>query len=278
MLAESIRAVVTAVERLRIANDGQFLSDSPAVSDWQTNEQVGGWGDQPLQDVYRTGSLYWYLIRDQARAVATLLDGGHTIALMSAARALAEPSARGWYLLAPDLPPDERTRRLVNDRLHALFEERRFAKALPGLDTSWQRDHRDRLLRIAADMGLQVTQEGGGSHAYVGEKRPSTMQLLGQMTGRPDYASAFYRSTSGITHASLHELVKHLSLSVDASNQYRAEIEDISPGDAAAKIGVSIVAFSVSARYLVLQAGWDTEIFDVADERLGVVINEILDS
>jgi len=38
------------------------------------------------------------------------------------ARALAEASARSWYLLEPDIGPLERVRRLMNDRLFSLFE------------------------------------------------------------------------------------------------------------------------------------------------------------
>ena len=277
-LASSLREFLASVEDLREANDGQFLDDAPAAVDWATNERPSEWGDQPLQDSYRTGALYWYLVREQTHAVCALLDAGAAIGILSAARALAEASPRCWWLLAIDVPPDERTRRMINDRLHGLYEDYRFAVNVPELDSTWQRIVRDRLLTSAAAMGIEVTAERSSSPARVGEARPSTMVLLGMMTGRPDYANLFYRSTSGVTHAGLHELVKHLAVWQNVGDAYRADIAAMSSREATRKVSLSIVAMTIAARALLIQAGWRSERQASAESMLATIVQALLDA
>ncbi len=69
------------------------------------NEAPSGWGQEPLQDAYRTGAICWYVVADQALSVADLLDSGRTFGLLSSSRSLAEAACRSAYLLTDDVDP-----------------------------------------------------------------------------------------------------------------------------------------------------------------------------
>lgn len=137
-LAGAIRDLVTAVEGEGSAKGWDFRPDGPAAKDWTANEQPPGWGDEPLQDAYRTGALGWYLVVDEALSVADLLESGRTLGLLSASRSLAEPAARCGLLLRTATEPAVRIRHMINERLYALYEDWRFADGVPQLDSSWQ--------------------------------------------------------------------------------------------------------------------------------------------
>jgi hypothetical protein len=73
-LATSIRDVVAAVRHTADAHGWEFTPASPARADWTAYDQPSNpWGAQVLEDAYRTGSMFWYLMGDQALAVADLL-------------------------------------------------------------------------------------------------------------------------------------------------------------------------------------------------------------
>lgn len=165
-LGGAIRDLVSAVEAAGSANDWTLLGNGAAALDWTENEQPSGWGDQPLQDAYRTGTLLWYLVHDDALAIADLLDAGRGIGLLAASRPLAEASARCELLLRHHTAPEVRVRRMVNERLHALHEDWRYAKDLPVVDSSWQMNTCKRLIDVGErDFGMAVGRPDGiGTH------------------------------------------------------------------------------------------------------------------
>jgi hypothetical protein len=98
-LAAGVDELVTAV---RAAGDNaawDFDTAGPAAADWAANEQPSGWGNEPLEDAYRTGALLWNLVADQALSTAVLLRAGRPLGGLAQGRALAESCA-------PETPDD----------------------------------------------------------------------------------------------------------------------------------------------------------------------------
>ncbi len=278
-LAGAIRALVAEVNRAGDSNNWDFTPDSPAVTDWDAHERASGWGDEPLQDAYRTGAILWYVVNDQALAVADLLDSARSLALLSASRPLGEAAARSWLLLTTSVDPDERIRRMINERLYALHEDWRYTSAVAALDSSWQMVTANRLLDVAESEHHLATERPTNRRAgWVGEQRISTMALLGETIGNSTYAAMFYRDTSGITHATLNVLLKHLEFRSPAPEKYRARLRDIAPAEATAQISASLSALCVASRALLTQTGWDASGYEIAERALLAIQHSILAS
>lgn len=275
-LADGVREVATTVEAAGHANDWGFLSDSPAVTDWTANEQPSGWGPQPLQDAYRTGALGWYVVVEQALAVADLLDTGRNLGLLAASRALAEASARSELLLRPDTAPEVRIRRMINERLHALHEDWRYTSDVPELDSSWQMPTANKLLDVAEqEFILTVQRPNERRPGWVEVSRESTMKVLGDMIGHPKFAAMFYRNTSAISHAALNGLAKRLELVERPTDIYRARLREVSSQEATLEVQPALTALLVVSRTLLAQTGWDKTEFERAEADLLTLINGI---
>jgi hypothetical protein len=278
-LASALRQFLLQVEKAGDEARWDFLPDSPATADRQANEQPSGWGDRPLEDAYRTGSMFWYVAYDHALGVADLLDSGRSLALLSASRPVAEASARGWLLLATNLDPDERIRRMINERLYALHQDWLQAKPIPELDSSWQQTTATRLLDVAeAEYGLRAKRPDGPRAGSIGEPRPSTASILGDMLEHPKSAALYYKNTSAVTHASLHGLVKRLQFDGPEKETYRARVRlrEISATEATADIAVSLNALCVMARALLIQTGWPLQRYEKAEADLMAIEQQIL--
>jgi hypothetical protein len=169
---------------------------------------------------------------------------------------------------------------MINDRLHGLHEDQLRTEAIPVLRSDWQSEVTDRLIETARDQGIEVQRPRRGA-PHVGEARPSSMAILGQMTGRPDFANLYYRNTSGIAHAALHTLSQRLDVRTrdeGGTSQYRTNPRRFSIEEATADIALSLVALRISARALVLQTGWDLGAFEEAEGQLHAVLGTLLDA
>jgi hypothetical protein len=276
-LANSVTDLVHSVQAAGQSASWDFLEGSPGRVDWETNEQANDRDQQPLQDAYRTGSLYWNLVSDQALALAELIQNGRTIGLLSESRALAESSSRMWYLLAPDLPATERIRRVVNDRLSALFEDWRMSKDEARLDATWQPQVRDSLVEAYSKAGFTVARQLGSSAAHLGEPRPSSMALLGILIGHTASAALFYRRTSAIAHAGLHGVIRQTDLALADDGTYRGRLTEPTTAEVTADISPSVVALAIASKTLITVAGWSTSEYERADRMLYDVLTALLD-
>ena len=231
-----------------------------------------------MQDAYWTGTIGWYNVADQALSVADLLESGRTLGVLAGSRALAEAACRSAYLLADDVTPIERIGRLFNDRLHALNEQRRFAAEIPGVDDSWQRPAADDLIAAATSLGLATEAPRGDRAGWVGTRRPSTMTILGELIGHPEYAAGFYRDTSAVAHAALHGLVRRTELRLDSNAGYRSTVRAVPTAELVADINPAIAAFANQTRLLITQAGWAQQRWLAASDELAQIAAAILDS
>lgn len=277
-LADGMRSLVAAVEQAGQEENWLLRADSPAATDWAQNERPCGSEQQPLQDAYRTGTIGWYNVADQALSIADLLESGRTLGVLAGSRTLAEAACRSAYLLADDATPTERIGRLFNDRLHALQEQRRFAAVIPGADDSWQRPAADNLIAAATALGLATEAPRGDRAGWVGNRRPSTMTILGELIGHPEYAAAFYRDTSAVAHAALHGPVRRTELVVDGQAGYRSTVRAVPTSELVADINPAIAAFAHETRLLITQAGWAQQGWLAASDALAQITAVILDS
>jgi hypothetical protein len=276
-LAGAVRDLVWAVRDVGDAHAWDFRPAGPSASDWAAREQPSGWGEQPLQDAYRTGALLWYVVGEQALGVADLLDAQRSLALLSASRPLAESAARCWWLLAPDTAPEERIQRMINDRLYALHEDWRLAKDIPQLDDSWQMATANALIDVAVtEFSLPVLRPTDRRSGWVAEERASSMGLLSTMISRKDYAGTFYRQTSAIMHATLHQLVRRLDLHQGQGDVYRVRLRDLSATEAAVEILPALTGLQIAGRTLLTQAGWGLDGFNQADATLANILRVLI--
>lgn len=275
-LANAIRVLVTSVERAGEIARWNFAVDSPAAVDWHRNEVLCGWGNQPLQDAYRTGAIGWYLLSDQALSVADLLDSGRAFGLLSASRSLAEAACRSAYLLAEDVDPTSRMCRMINERLYALFEYHRFVSEVPGADATWQQRAADDLIDAGASMNLPVRCRAERVAGWVGFKRAPTMEVLGDLIGHRDYAAGFYRDTSAVSHAALHGMPRRLEVQGGDQTEYRARVRQVDIGEVVADIQPAIAALAHTSRLLITQTGWQVPEWAAASDALERVTRTII--
>lgn len=277
-LADGLRSLVAAVEQTGQGENWLLRLDSPAATDWVQNERPCRSEPQPLQDAYQTGTIGWYNVADQALSVADLLESGRTLGVLAASRALAEAACRSAYLLADDVAPTHRIGRLFNDRLYALHEQRRFAAAIPGVDDAWQRPAAADLIAAATELGLPIEAPREDRAGWVGTRRPSTMTILGELIGHPDYAAGFYRDTSAVAHATLHGLVRRTELRFDSNTGYRSTVRRVPTAELVIDIQPAIAAFAHQTRLLVTQAGWAQEEWAAASDELAKITAAVVDS
>ena len=276
-LSASIRDLIDACERTGRRHDWRFEPTGAASREWAIHEMPGPFGTQPLEDAYRTGSLLWYAVADSGRGLADVLSSRRPLAMLSMARATAEASARCWYLLEHGPSPEERVRRMVNDRLHALDEDGRLAVSAGAEDTEWQQSATDALLDGANELGLEVHKAARYSAAYVGSTpRPSTMRILADLTKHTQFAALFYRWTSAVAHAALHGIAKELEIE-SIEDQTRTRLRVLTAEDAVAHLFVPMRALVAVTQQLAEQAGWDQSEIDAGSAQLLTVCQALME-
>jgi hypothetical protein len=281
-LADSIREFVGAVEAVGSSEDWEFLPNGPAARDWANEPMAGPWSNQPLQDAYRTGSVLWPVVADQALALADLLaPPGRPFAVMSVARSLAEAATRLWLLIEPLPPAAERVRRSMNDRLYAMFEERVLSADLPGVDLTWAEQNRDVIEATGTRHGWTVLPEDWDNYkaSAFQPRRPSTQAALGELLDMPALAAKFCRTSASVAHASLHGVVKFLESSESSSTtQVRMRVADLTSGTAAMHMLPAVYAMSEVGCHYGRQAGWHAKPIFIEQQHLRLVWGAVLDA
>jgi hypothetical protein len=278
-LAASILDFTDTVERVGSQSGWNFLTDGPATQEWQSEPLAGEWGAQPLQDAYKTGSVLWPVVFDHARALAMLLTApASTFALLTTARGLAEASSRAWLYLEPEVEPSERVRRLMNDRLYAMFEERKLLRTVAGSDTSWAIEVRDAIHRTGESFGWESHKETRLASGFAPGRPNNTEALTLVLHDRPALAPLFYRMTSAVAHSSLHGITKLLEFSEPTADQpQRVRRAELKSTDAAILTSPAVIAMTRAAGCLALQAGWSTDDLTTATDELTHLWHAVLD-
>lgn len=277
-IASTLRALVATVDETRDRAGTEFAPDSPAVSDWTANEMPGAWGVQLLQDGYLTGVMLGFSARDHLLALADAIESGRPFAAVTLARAVAESSARAWFLLQPNIEPQERVRRLLNDILFAAFEH----------ETMWQHeervdsDHSDATVRIkveATARGMKFVDAVRDpktfkfSPARVGERRPQTQALLGIVVNSEHHAKFIYRAGSAVAHTALHSFDQRLVLSGERLR--RASIAPLNADQVLQDCTLAVQVFVSYLSTLMYQSGWPDSDVLVALDRTEAVWQRI---
>lgn len=265
-LAAAIDDVIVAVRQAADADGWDFTAESPAVEDWSTRELPGEWGPEPLQDAYRTGLVLWWYISDAALALIDAIRNDRPFAYVSLARAVAEASARSWYLLQPGIAPLERVRRLMNDRLFATFERHTMWRQEDQMAALLTRDAGTaaaigRAAR-ASRLSFEPEKRGQGkfSAARVGQPRPKSMPLIALAIRDDQAAAVFYRSSSALLHAALNSVDGRLHMTADG----RITVRGLDADRVVADITAAVVAMLVAVATIVQQTGWNSEHVDEA--------------
>jgi hypothetical protein len=264
-LADSIDALVASVAEPGKAADWEFTDASPARLDWIANELPGAWGDRPLQDAYRTGLLSWWLVADHALALADAIRADRALAYLSLARGLADACVRSWFLLELEVPPKERVRRLMNDRLHAMFEQNTLLSGDPRFaDTLAHNAESKEQIRLGArrhnlHFDEEVRSDERFAAARLAPSRPSTVELLRRGIRQRESASAFYRTSSALTHASLHAVASRIRFNAELG---RVALQSLDADRVVADCTRPLVAMLVTMATTLEQTGWARSRFD----------------
>ena len=276
-LADAIEAIVNAVTNTAEASGWDFIPDSPAVTDWSLNELPGEWGPYPLQDSYRTGLLLWWYQSDAALALVDAIRMDRPFAYVSLARALAEASARSWYLLELGIDATERIRRLMNDRLFAMYERHTMWHDEDFMAQLLERDAAivDAIAQESQTRCLHYVAEKRGPRVYVpariGEARPKSKYLISMAIKDDRAAAVFYRASSGLMHAALYSADGRLHFRPDG----RMAVRGLDADRVVADITAAVVCMLVSVAATVSQTGWNgdrvQEAMDSAHEIWGRV-------
>jgi hypothetical protein len=102
------------------------------------------------------------------------------------------------------------------------------------------------------------------------------MSVLADMLANAEAAALFYRGSSSVGHAALHGLVKRLELRTSDAGPYRARLREITPAEATVEISASLSALCVAARALLLQTGWEMDLYEKREADLLAIERQII--
>jgi hypothetical protein len=297
--AELIEAMAASFENLlsvfRAAQGahfpGDFADPSPARYVWDHADPKL---QHLLQEAYRTGMVRWHTIQDHCHGFVEVVRAGLPSSALSLSRAMAEGAARAWYNYEPEVKPIDLVTRLINDRLHASFEdERLYAGILPSEkhppDIQANSVQRERLVRAritqvqqnildlkteAKSIGVFGLKEGRGKAPYVGGiPVPNAMPLIGRLLESASRSDPFYRLSSGIDHGSLHTMVRMFDFGSDQNGRPVTRRRPMKADELAVSCAPSVFAVLVSAGVFFAQAGWETDGIEDAAALIGVAWN-----
>jgi hypothetical protein len=119
-------------------------------------------------------------------------------------RGALESAVRAWYLTDPTVEALERMRRFVNERLWGISEAFHFLKGINDESPDVLEQAETRIVEVAAKAGLDVRRIKRGRR-YIGDDRPTIMQLCNLVLGEPagrmaGFGSVTYRLLSSPAH------------------------------------------------------------------------------
>ena len=264
-LARATRNLAHAVRNSR-AQITDAAVGSPAELDWLAHPELAD-GVRSLPDAYRQGAMHLLQAEDHCFALAELIRTKRSFACDPVARALAENSARAWFLLEPGVHPDERVRRLLNERLWAAQEYSAWARKLEDRDTDLAAAAAASLARLVAEIGqVGYTVVGGGrSTPFIQERRPGAGTLLERAIQQPDalgelkgHGASFYASTSAIAHGGMHGFIQRVDLSLDAAGLARGLVRGPTPAGIADTLALAPIVFGLAGVLCAEQFGRPT--------------------
>jgi hypothetical protein len=260
-LSDALVWLVEAYERVRAANPSTWTPGSPAET--EVARDTGRWGPGTVRNAHVDALLPMASASDHLGTLADVLRSSRGIfASYTLARGAVEAASRTWYLLAPDLGPDERARRRVNERLYSLHAE---SLLLGSVDepTDEQKQRIDELLAGPARRGEYVKRAKGYEAPFVGQKRPTEMSLLSEMLADAedgfDVGGASYRLLSSVAHSiayGLVHLIEPIGSVPETAGVSRGRVRQSSATTAGAFMAVPLV-FAQAASRVFLDYAWD---------------------
>lgn len=269
-LAAAVSDLQSGFQAIASAADHDPLPGSVAAdgsSDAALRHQ--GWlSHSPNRDACRTSLLIFKSAEDHLLALADLLHpAGRPFACSTAARGAAEAAARSAYLADPTVDARERCRRLANERLFSLSEDKRFFAAGRHADGTAVCDDRIAALASAARAhGFTVKRSKSGGARYLDHERPSTMALLSRLTDtdpEKPAASLFYRLASATTHATFSGVLRSVERIPASEHALQDETLvlgnlQLTPAAAAIRLAIAPLAFAQAGYAMCAVFGWPT--------------------
>jgi hypothetical protein len=223
---------------------GDFADPSPARTMWTScAERYAG----DLEDAYRMAMDRWHGVRDLARGFVVMIDHELPFSTIAASRSLADNAARAWYLVEDGIEPIERVRRLINDRLHASWNDSP-VHAGPAV-----RDLLDRGARYGLTLGGAAS---ASRPPVLGAPRPSSAAVIALALGSPLRVATFHRLTSAVVHADTPAVPRRL-FSRESDGEYRSRTRPLDGAELADAVGVAVGTLVNAADAVSVAAGWD---------------------
>jgi hypothetical protein len=200
---------------------------------------------------------------------------------LTLARGVVDASVRCWYLLEGEITPKERTRRLMNDRLFAMFEQDTLLGHEPVFADTLARNNQTKgdIQAGARRYNLHFTDESRTADDYrptrLGSARPATVELLRRCVRMRESANAFYRMSSGLTHAALHVLPGRVRFD---AGRHRVSLEPLDVDRVVADCVPPLVATLVTLSTVLGQTGWEQNDFNQRADETHALWSKVIDS
>ncbi len=193
----SIAAVDEFMEQTRVLwnhNERQPITDSQAakeLAEFSRPESIG--------TAYSQGTVLIEVAADYVMAFTrTLIEPAHTIAPWACVRGALETSALAMWILDIKIDAYERVKRSLAFRYEGLEQQAKFALATKSVISPQQITPRiDQIEQVALRLGLTRVIDRKGNRIGVGQKMPSTTQLVAEMLNKEE----IYRLLSAMVHA-----------------------------------------------------------------------------
>lgn len=259
------------IQHGRTAHLGEMhMPGSPADLECAQEPYADVWGPTPTRDATIDVLLPVMAALDHLKAMETLLASpGSVYAPLTLARSVMEISAQVWYLVEPEIGPEERAIRHVNRRLQSLWEQMQIpGKATDEAAEKMRRQARarmDDIVQAARACGIQARGRGDERRPpAVGTPLKSTTTLVEECVSAasPRLGPLFWRFYSAVTHGQSHGLLASFTAvgpdsgAPDVTGVSFGQIQ-LAPTDAAIQTaGAPLAAISMLERLFTL-LGWD---------------------
>ncbi|WP_334623641.1 hypothetical protein [Micromonospora sp. CPCC 206061] len=217
-------------------------------------------GFQTVFEAFKASQLYAISAARHIAAVAHLLssDSVGIQPVLTASRAVAESSARAYWLADLEINGRERARRWVNNELVELHHLRSFSKAE---DRKFVTEREKRANDLGRLLDFPRSSSKEGKPYFFGERPPS---ITGLMEACRPGSSHSYAMASSVLHANTF-ILKHLgsfdwvTVELDEATEQSRIMSESELRSVAISLKDSVALFGQSTVALIEQFGWHKE-------------------